>query len=404
MPKQDSFFRFHVMESLCYDETGGYLYLNNAKSGCSTVRSTLIGSMPTAKRAHMASLPHGGDIHTNGWWDWNLQDLGERRPYTFTVVRNPFTRALSAWLDKIRGTTLQKHQFCQSVGLDVDGDVSFRDFLAALDPGATIMDKHWRPQANNVYARSLDIDDVFHLENFDANAGALAERLELESGFTTRKPHATGASNKVREHYCDETIERVRRIYAEDFELFGYSSDIADVDDAPARPLSLGNEDAGAMTTLALIGLSLSDPEARTAERFSALVADAKHPPSVYDRVMLAQIGAFDADGKRGLETSLEACLDASPSAGERLVILDLLTGYRLQRKELDVAADGFDTLCRLAPYIVRFHVRRIETLVAAGRVDEAATRLEQLRRQTWNEGRLAELDALVSEGRTKAA
>lgn len=396
MAKQDSFFRFHVMESFCFNADADYLYLNNAKSGCSTVRGTLIESMPEPKRAHMASLPHGGDIHTNGWWDWNLQRLAERRPYTFTVVRNPFTRVLSAWLDKIHGTTLQRHQFCHSLGWAVDTEISFRDFLRALDPGATIMDKHWRPQARNTYARSIDIDDAYHLENFDANAPRLAERLSLGSGFTTRKPHATGASRKVAEFYCDETVELVQRIYAEDFELFGYSTLVEDVDDAPSEPVAVRGGDDRSRTTLALIGLTLSGEEERVPERFAEIAERSGHAPSVYDRVILAQVGCLERGGRARLEAELSARLEAEPTAGERLVILDLLSGYRLARGDLDGAIAGFDTLCRLAPYIVRFHVRRIEVLVDAGRVADAAARLEELRSQTWNKARLAELTALV--------
>ena len=403
--EKDTFFRFHVMESFCYDADADYLYLNNAKSGCSTIRGTLIESMSAARRESVTSTG-GGNIHGNGWWDWNLQRIAEHRPYTFTVVRNPFTRVLSAWLDKIRGETLQRQQFCHAYGLPVDADISFLDFLRALDPDATVMDKHWRSQAQNVYAHSLDIDSVYHLENFDANAATLAERLELDSGFTTRKPHATGASRKVREFYCDESVELVQTLYAEDFRLFGYSPDIADVDDAPAAPTETRNGGEATCRILSLIGLSLSAHDGEEdVGRFAATMAGSEHPPSVYEQAILARVpGYFDEAGQAGVEAALVASLGTDPTAGERLAILDFLVATAFGDRDPERAIAHLDTLCGLAPYVVRFHVRRVEALLAAGRVPDAIERLEQLRSQTWQKGVLAELDDKVREVRARAA
>ena len=41
-------------------------------------------------------------------------------------------------------------------------------------------------------------------------------------GVTTGNVHATGASNRVGEHYDRKTAETISRLYADDFRILGY--------------------------------------------------------------------------------------------------------------------------------------------------------------------------------------
>ena len=105
-----------------------YIYINNYKCGCSTVRQTLWA----AEHAQgVASAP--GAIHEQpDSWPW--VDDPERwehseHAFVFTLVRNPYVRVLSAYLDKIREPAIWG-PFTARHGLG-DDQLSFMEFLRA---------------------------------------------------------------------------------------------------------------------------------------------------------------------------------------------------------------------------------------------------------------------------------
>ena len=66
-------------------------------------------------------------------------------------------------------------------------------------------------------------DDAIHLENLDASwnrVGELTGIADLHETFYCR--NSTGASAKVDEYFTPELRDRVRSIYAHDYEVFGY--------------------------------------------------------------------------------------------------------------------------------------------------------------------------------------
>jgi hypothetical protein len=213
------------------------IYVGNPKAGCSTIKQSLKAAQADLfARANRPfrreESPHSDDecLRRKG-----LAPADCRGRYLFTCVRNPFVRALSAYLDKVEGQDWSKFSELQSMR-----DVSFEAFLRAIDQyPPSRLDDHFRPQHINLNSANVAYDAVFFLENANAIGSYLAE---IVPGFRLDRfsPHARGAAEKMGSYYSPSTIELVRQIYAKDFEAFGYSRDVENALRSPGAMIADG--------------------------------------------------------------------------------------------------------------------------------------------------------------------
>lgn len=208
------------------------VYVGNPKAGCSSIKQSL-------KSAQARRYEHAGrtfsrvvDPHTD---DDCLRRKGLtpsncRARYVFSCVRNPFARALSAYLDKV--ATGDHRNYAELRNLQT---VTFESFLRAIaDCDPLLLDVHFRPQHVNLNYPVVSYDAVFYLENAGPMADFLAQ-IVPEFEFARFSPHARGAQQKLAAHYDTATTDLVRRIYRRDFTYFGYSRKVEDALDAPGR-------------------------------------------------------------------------------------------------------------------------------------------------------------------------
>ncbi len=84
------------------------VYIANPKSGCSTIKHSLKEAQADAYARsgryfrRIANEPHFGDDCLQQEW---LAPHACRERYVISCVRNPFTRALSGFLDKVRANS-----------------------------------------------------------------------------------------------------------------------------------------------------------------------------------------------------------------------------------------------------------------------------------------------------------
>lgn len=131
---------------------------------------------------------------------------------SFCVVRNPYHRIVSEW---------RWHRTVMRTTM-----VSFPDFVrrmsVSLQTSQTYWDNHWRPQSD-----FLDdaIDTVIRLENLDTEFAAFLQKQGLDPSI--KLPRTNRTKHRFRRTLqpktTPETIERIRKIYAVDFECLGYS-------------------------------------------------------------------------------------------------------------------------------------------------------------------------------------
>lgn len=145
----------------------------------------------------------------------NREMAGFGSLYRFTFVRNPYVRVLSAYLDKIERKAAQGNGKA----------ISFSEFLRQLERGDLYRNAHWAPQASLLLLPVTEYDFIGRVESLERDLAAVLATLQGRPG--DRPPRSalgnwTGAGGRLAQYYDDDSLAIVRRLYARDFEAFGY--------------------------------------------------------------------------------------------------------------------------------------------------------------------------------------
>lgn len=138
--------------------------------------------------------------------------------FRFAVVRNPYTRTLSAYLDKIERRAKRKNR-----------ESSFRGFLQGLAQQSLYDNAHWAPQSSLLLLPPDHFDFFGKVESLERDLAFIKDRISGENNHSSPPKHfkanATGASKKLSQYYDEGCIEIVRSLFRDDFELFSYSTE-----------------------------------------------------------------------------------------------------------------------------------------------------------------------------------
>ena len=204
------------------------VYVKNPKAGCSTILVWL-------DRLHTGEEDFRfTNIHKEHRLP-KIGDVGRRvvlrmlsgAAYRFSFVRNPLSRFESVYWDKMVHKRLHWRPHSATaldLGVGPDEVPSFDQFLTAVEVQDPVseMDPHWRPQYVNLLHPLVSYDRVGRLENYQADL----ERIRHEAGLpevplrvhnASRQPGADSVYNGR-----PDLVRRVERLYARDFELYGY--------------------------------------------------------------------------------------------------------------------------------------------------------------------------------------
>ena len=152
----------------------------------------------------------------------------------FTVVRNPWTRTLSAFLDKIANGPQDKYGSIPGFG--DNSKAGFEAFITFLESGGLHANHHWKPQNDALLLPASQFKSICRLEHLSTELpNALAESgLTLPNSAQLQQPHRiesnqhsklTQASSKLSRYYSPTTIQAVANLYTADFKLGSYSLD-----------------------------------------------------------------------------------------------------------------------------------------------------------------------------------
>ena len=214
---------------------------------------------------------YDGDIHDakDGVWKWNgnsdrehardviVETVRQGEALTFTCVRNPYSRVLSCFLDKICGiqrsgnryrgdmVPMISEHYDMVIGATPDDDfdqiAAFRKFLLFVRDTIKFRhpmhpDIHWAPMAG--HAATLvnnggKYDKIFATEQFgDGMSGVLGD-VEVQHDtdltnlprFNESEGHGPKRAHPLPEFFDDLAIHIMADIYSRDFEVFNYSHD-----------------------------------------------------------------------------------------------------------------------------------------------------------------------------------
>lgn len=170
-----------------------------------------------------------------------LEDPGVLR---FTVVRNPYTRFVSAWRDKVylcEPTVEDVYHAVRGGSPDMGAKqpVEFAEFVTHVE--RTIgpsSDAHWRRQVDLTYPKALGFTHIGQSEDLAATMALLYAHVRRNPPATI--PRENDAALVPGNTYTDSIAARVRAIYERDFAAFGYDPAGWPSDQpGPAGPITL---------------------------------------------------------------------------------------------------------------------------------------------------------------------
>lgn len=213
------------------------IYVDNPKAGSTTIKFTLKQAQAAEYARLGTSFKREDEPHKA---DDCLKSRGLRKPecrnrLLFSCVRNPFTRVLSAYLDKVR--TRDPGFFPELRKRPVGSFEQFLSAVADYRPGR--LNYHFRPQHMNLDFPNISYSAIFYLENSAALSRFLSE-VSPNATLEKKAPHSRSARTKLNEHYTPAAVKLVQDVYAQDFSLFGYSPELDDVGVIPGECIAGG--------------------------------------------------------------------------------------------------------------------------------------------------------------------
>lgn len=162
--------------------------------------------------------------------------------FKFTVVRSPYTRLVSSYMDKLRNTnsdytTNEYRSFlaavfgwraARRVDVSTAPRPSFRSFVAAVARMSPVdMNAHWKPQTLLCGLGIMPYDYIGRVETIEKDAQHILTRLgfaheRFPSSMDIGFPPSGTSPNLSAELYTSDLLETVRRVYATDFALLRY--------------------------------------------------------------------------------------------------------------------------------------------------------------------------------------
>lgn len=236
-----------------YDSRSVYTYI--PKNACTTMRYSIARNNRFIDAATDVAWHHSNNLTFCA-----SQEFAATADYAFVVLRCPFRRIASGYLDKVvtlnkvvrslYPTKLSKVQL-RIMERSMYHRLSFRDFVERIAKIDRLeLNQHWRPQADFMLYEAYD--DYFSVEDFDRAKAELSRKIDFPIydtrdavGHDTKKfakisgayaDTPAGVLFKMRESgqlpsyeslYDPSLIARVTDIYADDIALYKETCGIA---------------------------------------------------------------------------------------------------------------------------------------------------------------------------------
>ncbi|CAN8076028.1 unnamed protein product [Agarophyton chilense] len=169
-----------------------------------------------------------------------MQRLQDPYIYKFVVVRDPFSRLVSAYQNKVaspwpnqRADFWNKHlraecpTLIQSTSMPAEGPLmSLETFLQCLlsNDNTEPSNEHWRPQTELCGLDHVRYHYYLRLESLASDAEALLNQLHWKENVTAFRMHRSPVySRNLSDYFTDRALQLALQYYSQDFEVLPYS-------------------------------------------------------------------------------------------------------------------------------------------------------------------------------------
>lgn len=212
-----------------------YVYVEVPKAGCTAIKGLLQLAEVDGDRSRVAENVHErptspllspADEEADFERAW-----ADETYFRFTFARNPYTRVLSAYLDKLVTNEWERERRLPQLGFRKNTRPSFTKFLERIsDQDPHDMDIHWTPQTLLLGLPTNTYDRVYRFEDFQPSLRRMIDAIGIpvhDPSIIEVPAHPTAANARIAEHYGPHEIELVQKLYADDFHHLGYHESLA---------------------------------------------------------------------------------------------------------------------------------------------------------------------------------
>jgi hypothetical protein len=145
----------------------------------------------------------------------------------FVVIRHPVSRLLSCYLDRIQMPhTLARRRVGKWLDLEDDAEISLEQFVSAICAHEDReLESHFKLQTDFIGYPDIPITHFVRFERLREEFPELLVKLgmkKIPSMEENLSPPATGANEKIRQHYNSKLLSIVQERYKRDMQAFGY--------------------------------------------------------------------------------------------------------------------------------------------------------------------------------------
>lgn len=232
LPKE---LRCSVADRIAACKEYNFVYVRIPKAANSTVSITLASKIFPQKVEMFLKDQTGNAAKESFESIWRnpllTKDALLKNFFVFSIFRNPYTRVLSAYLDKLQtdGNTPKFQWVADRMGFSDVKHITFSDFVGFLEAGNLNGNIHWAPQTTICPIRVCDLHYVGKIEQLESDLNLILKRIFgsfHHQTILTRTHNRKHVSKLVGRYYQERLSERVYRLYEKDFDLLKYAKDL----------------------------------------------------------------------------------------------------------------------------------------------------------------------------------
>lgn len=146
---------------------------------------------------------------------------------SFSVVRNPYTRFLSAYINKMTRARDVRHKVLAALGKAEGESVSIDEFIGYLEDGGLRDDGHWCPQSWLIPVGARSLTYLGRIESIESDVEKILTGIYGRPiPFQNYNGGRSQSNDQVGMYLTADRKARIYRLYEEDFDELNYPTSL----------------------------------------------------------------------------------------------------------------------------------------------------------------------------------